>query len=457
MKTKLLFLSLAAPFLTLTAQEFGPRVLVTPNDDNTNSISFEDIDADGDIDILASSNTSNSVFWYKNQGNGTFTNKIVLSSSFDNPRSVHALDVDGDGKKDIVLGEFDNGLSWIKNMGGGFFTAKQALTACGLCFVSNIRVGDIDNDGLDDIIIAELSNDVLTFYRNTGTGTFAYMGYTYIPADGLNINTYEFGDLDQDNINDIIVTISGSTQQQIIQFEYVADAFVQTPLFTATTSPLLYYSDLVDMDNDGLMDIVSRSSDCSVYWFKNFGANVYSTPNSIGLANCASGNLSAVGDLNLDNQAELVYMEDNTIHWRNNTGGGDISTTLTPISTSGIVGDVIGTYLVDIDQDGDKDVFYLTNNEFGRFMNDTSLGTNANTALKFSVYPNPATNELNIECPAGFSAYKMYDITGKLIGKVEMSVPTQNHKVNVGELSQGLYFLEIQSGSVKQTQKFIKN
>lgn len=103
---------------------------------------MEDVDGDGDIDILVSGETSNTIFGapgtnlYLNNGAGTFT---IYPTIFDNVmRSSHKFsDVDGDGDKDVFLNGYnDRGKIISKlyiNETCGAVTAEEQLTinTCG--------------------------------------------------------------------------------------------------------------------------------------------------------------------------------------------------------------------------------------------------------------------------------------------------------------------------------------
>ncbi|HRG18468.1 MAG TPA: T9SS type A sorting domain-containing protein [Flavobacterium lutivivi] len=457
MKKKLLLLFfILLGFNNLNSQIFGDKTLVTTANDDIDSFIFNDIDSDGDIDIIASSKTIDQVFWYKNLGSETFSTKIVLSSNYVNPSNVKLLDVDVDGKKDILVGETASGagLSWIKNMGSGFFGNKQSFPSCGFCALTTIDVGDIDNDGDDDVIISELSNDTLRLTKNMGSGVFEVQsGLLYVTSEGRNLRSFEFANLDGDTQNELILSTGGSTTQKIIQIEYNGTAFVETLLYSsAIANPFIYESYLKDMDNDGQVDIISKIQDCGIVWFKNFGSNVFSSPNSIGLP-CASGALSTIGDLNLDNNADLIH---SGLKWRENMGSGSFNSTFTQISATTIA--TTNSQLFDIDADGDLDLFFVSTTEFGWFKNNSielsTIEINENT---FTVYPNPSSSELNITSKVAFNRYKVYEVNGRLIQDVSLPNLDTECKIDLSTISTGVYLLEIQSDTTKQQQKFIKN
>lgn len=461
MKKKLLMAAFAAQtFLSVNAQQFDNRTVLNSTFHFHNSFIFEDIDADGDIDILVTSSTgstssaANHVAWYKNLGNETFSPKIVISSSYNDVTTVRLLDVDEDGIKDLVVGDAMTGLSWIKNMGSGFFGSKQSLPYNS--YLTTFEVGDMNNDGREDIIVAQLNGDSLHFIRNTGNATFVYQTMFYAP--NYNIYSINFGDLDQDQATDLIVSSGDSSPQRVIQFEYANNAFVQTNAYSSSSTPYVFYSYLYDVDNDSKKDVVIRSSDCATYWVKNFGNNVYSSLNPITVEGCNGASMENVADLNLDGYMDILYKKNNVLSYRLGTAGAGVNSTVVPISGTPIDGEVSRTRLFDIDEDGDLDIFYSTDDEFGWYRNNSAqLSVSESTAVKFSVYPNPANQQLNITSANGIDAYVIYDATGKLIDQAFLAAPETNHNINVANFSNGLYFVEIQAGVVKETLKFVKN
>ncbi|RZJ34902.1 MAG: T9SS type A sorting domain-containing protein [Flavobacterium sp.] len=464
MNKKLLFALIAAnAFMGASAQQFGNRTLVAPSANYLKSFVFHDMDDDGDIDIVAArstgsvSSSANEVLWFKNQGSNTFSAKVLISSDYDDVSTVRLLDIDNDGKKDIVVGDRESGVSWIKNMGSGFFGTKQLLPYNS--FLSTLEVGDINNDGFDDIIVAELSNDTMTLLRNNGTGGFHPATSFYIAPGGVNIYSFEFADLDMDQKRELIVSTGGTTAKKIIQFELNEDVYVQTNIYTSSSSPSIYQSYLTDMDNDGLVDVVSNGSDCGGYWFKNFGNNVYSTITPISLTGCNNFNFAGPADLDLDGFQDFVFFRYGSINYRKGTGFGELdSTEILITGTPAIVGELNYTEMFDIDSDGDLDMFYITDSEFGWFMNNAAaLATPEHAVSKFTLYPNPATSQIRIASANAIDSYKIYESTGKLVANASFPNAITDCNIDLSGLSSGFYFIEIQSGSSREIKKFVKN
>ncbi|WP_299116814.1 T9SS type A sorting domain-containing protein [uncultured Winogradskyella sp.] len=71
------------------------------------------------------------------------------------------------------------------------------------------------------------------------------------------------------------------------------------------------------------------------------------------------------------------------------------------------------------------------------------------------IYPNPAKNKLEVSSNRIIDRLTITDINGRQLNSVQLSVTDYN--LDVSNLSKGIYFLEIRSGKLKSTKKFIKN
>ncbi|WP_322971419.1 T9SS type A sorting domain-containing protein [Faecalibacter sp. LW9] len=83
-----------------------------------------------------------------------------------------------------------------------------------------------------------------------------------------------------------------------------------------------------------------------------------------------------------------------------------------------------------------------------------SLGTVELGSNKLAVYPNPATTELQVKLEGtSIASVEIADVTGRVVSAQSV----KNGKVNVSNLSQGVYFLRVKDDKgVTRIQKFIK-
>ncbi|MEQ9439627.1 MAG: FG-GAP-like repeat-containing protein [Cyclobacteriaceae bacterium] len=93
-------------------------VATYPTSDGCNDIDLIDMDADGDLDIVAAlANDNQSLVWYENtDGKGAFSEAKSTSRS---ARVVHGDDLDGDGDTDLVIVNFGEDVTselyWLEN------------------------------------------------------------------------------------------------------------------------------------------------------------------------------------------------------------------------------------------------------------------------------------------------------------------------------------------------------
>lgn len=72
------------------------------------------------------------------------------------------------------------------------------------------------------------------------------------------------------------------------------------------------------------------------------------------------------------------------------------------------------------------------------------------------LYPNPTTDDLNIESQRSFDSVIIHDLTGREILRIVTTNPKLEQRVDVANLKSGIYYLTIVSGNSKTTQKFLK-
>ena len=90
-------------------------------------ISGADVDGDGDMDVLSTSDGDDTIAWYENDGaaNPTWT-AVDITTSADGASSVFAADMDGDGDMDILSASVnDNTIAWYENDGSESFTEQD--------------------------------------------------------------------------------------------------------------------------------------------------------------------------------------------------------------------------------------------------------------------------------------------------------------------------------------------
>lgn len=86
----------------------------------------------------------------------------------------------------------------------------------------------------------------------------------------------------------------------------------------------------------------------------------------------------------------------------------------------------------------------------------TTLGIPAAKRLSFEMYPNPASADLTIQLPSDSenATVQFYDYLGRLA--LTKNISSSNDKLNIKELSAGIYILKVISEDKIGSQKFVK-
>lgn len=91
-------------------------------------------------------------------------------------------------------------------------------------------------------------------------------------------------------------------------------------------------------------------------------------------------------------------------------------------------------------------------------VSETAASANDFITSKFSIYPNPANNILNIS-NADFDIKQVgiTDVNGRAIKTIIQSFPSQETTIDVSDLSAGIYMIVINTTEGKAVKKFVKN
>jgi len=316
------------------------------------TIELIDIDNDGDNDILIS--RYGELSWIENLGGGSYGNPVIIDDQIANNFQVHLSDIDNDGLVDICLTiNQANLVVWYKNLNSGSFSNQQIISST-VNQPFPINSDDMDNDGDMDIITASTLDNRLVWLRNLGNSSFDTDSLIITKRTGTNIVIT--ADLDNNNLKDIIIGKEGS-ENNVMWYKNLGNLKFQEPIIitdqTEGTISLAYG----DLNNDGILDIISASViDNKIAWYSYLGNGNFGPQNII--TNTAIGIIKvSVADIDNDGNKDIVAIyadSDNKISWHKNLGNGIFST---EVLISDAVNYTLDLEILDIDSDGDLDIF----------------------------------------------------------------------------------------------------
>ena len=324
--------------------------------DGAYAVFAEDLDGDGDMDVLSASFNDNKIAWYENLGGGNFGPQQVISTIMNGTLSVHAADLDGDGDVDVLSASgYDDKVAWYENLGGGSFGPQQVLTTNANGAIS-VHASDLDGDGDLDILSASVFDDKIAWFENLGGGAFSGEQIIAADADGA----YEAYAADLDNDGDMDVLTASGFDDQIAWYENLGSGTFGSKQVISSSANLARSVYAADINLDGHMDVISASfQDDKIAWYENLGDGTFSAQKIISFA--ANGALSVYAvDMDNDDDPDVLSASqyDDEIAWYENLGDG----TFAPQSIiEGNADGAISVYAADLDGDGDPDVLGAAN------------------------------------------------------------------------------------------------
>ncbi len=91
---------------------------------------------------------------------------------------------------------------------------------------------------------------------------------------------------------------------------------------------------------------------------------------------------------------------------------------------------------------------------FGEFQQIKTLAVQNHNAEDIEIFPNPVDDYIHIKGGnGGKTTARIYDIVGNLLN---YNLQNINNKINVSDLSQGVYFVVIENGGTKVIKKIVK-
>ncbi|MCZ4319306.1 FG-GAP-like repeat-containing protein [Aequorivita viscosa] len=313
---------------------------IVMDNDRSDGASFADVDNDGDLDAVVVTYGRNGTgkinYFYRNNGDGTFTyepdNAIGLPLTYS--EMANWIDLNNDQFLDayITNSVVSTRNLYFENQGDGTFEAVtgQSITSETLASRS-INWIDYDGDGDSDLFITNENNTNNSLFRNDGPNNFTKITNLAITQNGKNSAGSSWADVDNDGDFDLFVANWDGQKNQLFINEN--GTFIeQTSSAIALETGSSFGSAFADVDNDGDLDLLV----CNSYFpgqvtnslFINDGTGVFTKDTSSSLANHQGNTFGcAFGDFNNDGWLDVILANTLNENQNNslfkNTGSGN--------------------------------------------------------------------------------------------------------------------------------------
>lgn len=342
---------------------------------------------------------------------------------------------------------------------------------------------DIDGDGDQDMFAGVIDasgyynlSAGVQFHENTGTPQSPQFAAPVTDTFNIDVTpmvTYivfpTFGDLDGDGDYDML---AGGSYNGLFYFENTGTA--QSPNFAAPLanpfglSDSIYYGSpvLLDLDNDGDLDLLGGEYDGRIVYYENTGT---ATQPAFGVKQYEPFGLQSlyyafpsVGDVDQDGDLDLIVGDYNgDKHYFENTGTVTNPQFAAPVANPSnlqAAGSLSFVAMADMDGDSDPDLlegagtFYsgVTMAYYENLQTGVSL---EELAAGIDVFPNVVRDQFSIETNLEINAIRLVDMSGKQL----RSWSSDLRVFDIAELQPGTYLLELTTGSQTIQKKLLKD
>jgi len=233
----------------------------------------DDLDDDGDMDVLGAGYWADHITWWENtDGVGTTWTEHTIDGEFNRALKVYSVDMDGDGDFDVLgSGEYHQTVTWWENLDGSGDQWEAHRTPP----LWNSKLAypeDIDSDGDMDIIVCfwlQLYVEEICWLENLD-GSGDLWVYHHI-SDGIFDGARSVHSEDLDGDGDIDILGAAMDVDEIAWWENVGGAgtsWIKHIIDDQYHQAQCVYSE--DVDNDGDMDVVGAAAQVGgIYWWEN--------------------------------------------------------------------------------------------------------------------------------------------------------------------------------------------
>ncbi|HEU4718342.1 MAG TPA: T9SS type A sorting domain-containing protein [Bacteroidia bacterium] len=491
----------------------NPDVTHNPMLHNGSCLECINTDGDNDQDLLVGDLSNYYINYIRNGGTSSYAIGDSVDDhypAYDTVANIIAfgcgyhVDVDNDGNKDVLFSA--NSMSNSQNWNSSWYYHNTGTNnSVHLSFVQRdflqggmIDVGegaypvffDYDHDGDPDLFLGNrgysdasgVMRSSIALYKNIGSSTAPMFSLVssdfggFYGTDSLIIAGFAptFGDIDGDGDADMITgDVNGKLQYFRKDPGSDTNFVYDTPNYMGIDVGSNATPQLIDVDHDGLLDLLIGAQSGNVNYYRNTGTA--SSPNFTLVTNMF-GNIMVTETgfitgysapcLFMHNGAYEMYVGSErgyVFHYTNIDGNLSGNFTLSDsLSVSHYEGGRCVPFVADVNGDSTMDI--IIGNYAGGislFFGDQNFSVQEHlpSFMVYSLYPNPANGSFTIGTtvtPGDPKTLSLYSVSGSLL--LEEKIVAGKTIIDTKDLPPGIYFCTVRDASgFANTQKLVIN
>jgi gliding motility-associated-like protein len=210
-----------------------------------------DVNNDSNLDLIVTNSGSDNVAILIGNGAGSFAPATFFSTGGgQSPTSVACDDINNDGNRDLVVTHtLSSGFALLHGNGAGSFTFNSTYATA--IIPIDIKISDFTNDGNKDVVISNFNSNSISVFTGVASGTFNTAPTNY--ACATNPYRLEVVDLNADGFEDVVVANRGSANVRVFLSNAVG-TFTGITAYAVGTNPESVVTATVN--GDGFRDLV---------------------------------------------------------------------------------------------------------------------------------------------------------------------------------------------------------
>lgn len=347
--------------------------LAGPDSTQVHAAALVDLNQDGHLDLVVARNGINQYLYHSADNNDPFANSSWQNFGTEaNSYDIAVADFNQDGLVDVVIGNAEQANQLFLNHGAGLNEAINI--AAQLNKTRAIAIADINQDGLLDLIEGNYGQANYVYLNNSQETPFSAPVVQAIASSSANTLDIVALDINNDSAIDVMEFNDNQPSQYWLHSTQNEKAYTQvSPVALSYQSTPAIQAVAADFNRDGSVDLATILKDSGSQFLRNIAAiDPFSTAQPQVLLQNVNNAVSIISaDFNLDGRDDILLSEaDQSQLLLNN---GDLTSPFSNVSpiviaTSGVTQVTYG----DINRDGAPDLVFARNGINQRLLNSHS-------------------------------------------------------------------------------------